>query len=343
MLPAIGRSNQEIFFELLNGASLFFFAWSGISYASGIPSAYTFLKTATSAIFPGLSDKELEILSGVQPEIFYESLLAYVPSEVALQPWMALHPNVASRFGSPPKPNLVHFELVRYSSTNSIPIFTTNFDTLFEDAAAILGLHCTVLLPDALPKFPSTGATICKLHGSISDNCGRPSIDNLYTTMSAITRSNNTWIEALTRLMDRKHICFVGYSGRDLDLFPFIESYTKRSTTREPIWINQTFFNDPSEGPSVRCGAIRLSGLFPYDLFKEIGAVEPSVSAVTQTNFIIGKKGTELALTSLACDFATKSKLTIVDRETLRIQLHAKLGRYSFAHDLLQSDSSIML
>lgn len=323
------RLDTTEFWTLFERGELAFFAGSGICYDSGQPSAEAVLRRTMTAALPEIADDERDALLAIQPEVFYETLLGHVPREVALRPWLSLHPAVAAAHGVPPAPNIVHLELVRYSARTGIPIFTTNFDTLFEAAARQLGLAPRVMLPDDPCPSPRNVPTICKLHGSIGDREQQPDLGTLYTTMTAITRVNVPWIDALVATMRHAHLCFLGYSGKDIDLFPFLQRATRRSDTRPVIWVTRDFATDPCREQAVRAQALQLEGAFPGDVFAQR-------FDVAQDRAPSRPDGPSKALAVLAAETEERMQLDANARETLRAQLHGRRGAYALAYDLSQ-------
>lgn len=275
---------------------------------------------------------DVEELLKLQPEVFYETLLTFSSNnEKTLSLWTALHPHVLARFRQYPTGNIVHKALVKYSAQFGIPSLTTNFDTLFESAAGQGGMKSPVVYLPTQPTpdtFPSNTAKICKLHGSIEAN-GNPDVSSLYTTMTQIAKVNVRWIKYLTTLMKEFHICFVGYSGRDLDLFPLIEGPSHESETKTPIWINKQFSGDPSDGPSKLCKALRLEGLFPSELLARILPHDAqSAPSLVDSNPV---------LSSLASELRTSLDLSADSQQLLHAQLLQKLGQYTQALTLVTS------
>ena len=330
------------FAELYRAGKLVFFAGSGISYGSGLPSAEAVLRKTITVTLPGTHPREQEELCAkIQPEVFYETLLEFESKDHALMLWRALHPSVVQAFGSAPMPNIVHSELVRYWARHSIPVFTTNFDTLFEDAARTLGLPCQVFLPSALPPraWREGTSAICKLHGSIAGKSGDLDLEGILTTMTDISRVNYPWVERLTEMMNSRHICFVGYSGRDIDLFPFIEAATKEVDCPLPVWVNHNFVGDPAEGPSRRCQARRLEGQHPSVLFERLLGAVPLAEAPDSRP----GASASLALDDCAARMAGVLNLPSHAEQLLRIQLLAKLGHYKRAHQELESTPQALI
>lgn len=257
--------------------NLFFFCGSGISYDSYLPSAAEILKLTSQIFLPTNIDKdELSvILNKIQPEIFYEHLLKLTNSVECLDLWKCLHNDYNSSL-----PNKEHIFIVYYSFMHNVPIFTTNFDLMFENAAKILGIEYDIFLPDDNPDDMDNRLNklkICKLHGSISDKAGNLSINSLYSTMTQISKVNTRWIEYICKLMTLKNLCFVGYSGRDLDYFPFIANQVKLTKCCNIVWINNFESCDISNEKATNCKAIKVP-FYPKDYF-------PYFSIYNECNF----------------------------------------------------------
>jgi hypothetical protein len=79
--------------EALKAGDIFFFAGSGISYASNLPSAYAVLEHTVKAFLPDhISENEKrDICSGIQPEVFYESIIGITRSYDCLDIWRSLY------------------------------------------------------------------------------------------------------------------------------------------------------------------------------------------------------------------------------------------------------------
>ena len=199
--------------------------------------------------------------------------LLYLTNSVnSLYLWNSLSPTYLKNYGFPVVPNINHLFIIDYSVKNNVPIFTTNFDTLFEEASKELGYEHKVVLPytqdekDIIESFKNNKikeniAYIFKLHGTIG------SIKSLHTTMTSISRVNFTVINFLEDLCNRKHIVFVGYSGRDIDYFPEIK---KRITELKPFWINKFDKRDETYRNSKEIKAIRIEGKYPSEFFEKI-------------------------------------------------------------------------
>lgn len=247
-----------------------FFCGSGISCASGLPSADQVLRRTASALLPALSRDQLDEIVSIQPEVFYETIInaSQQTPQRCLALWLALHPLAQRRYGVNCVPSYSHIAISEYASKHKRPIFTTNFDTLFERACEMLGKEFIVYSP--LDKPPSQRSPHCvsiiKLHGTIR------SLGSMFTTMTHITKLNRPWLDFFLNEASSSHICILGYSGRDLDLFETI-AIRSISAEKQTFWINK-FADDPSDAASRRCNAIRIEDMYPDDVFKAMGSIK---------------------------------------------------------------------
>jgi len=277
----IHADNRTSLIENFNRGQVFFFAGSGISYLSKMPSAGKILLETSQLFLPQQKEyqhvREMIISSEkkyqIQPELFYEALLYLFNSNETLMLWKSVSSYYLERFGLSVAPNINHLFIVDYSVKNHVPIFTTNFDCLFEEAAKELGYDSQVFLPhteaeeDAIQAFGSGSlknevAYIFKLHGSISIN-ETDSLDSFYTTMISITKANYSVIQFLENLCFSRHIVFVGYSGRDIDYFPEIK---RLSISYRPYWIDR--FHDSSTKDNCKyINALQVK-YYPNEIFE---------------------------------------------------------------------------
>ncbi|HAF62788.1 MAG TPA: hypothetical protein DCK95_10760 [Anaerolineaceae bacterium] len=125
---------EKYFVEQYNKGGLMFFAGSGICYDSNLPSASSILLHTANVFFPKRISRERKesICSSIQPEVFYEILLNLTRSIDCLKIWRVLLDSEQDHYKINCQPNIVHYFTVDYSLRFNLPIFTTNFDTMFE-------------------------------------------------------------------------------------------------------------------------------------------------------------------------------------------------------------------
>ncbi|MCG7536806.1 SIR2 family protein [Pseudoalteromonas sp. OOF1S-7] len=327
-------NEAEVAIEKLKSGEVFFFAGSGISYASNLPSAYAVLEHTVNALLPEnlAAEEKSNICKSIQPEVFYESVIGMTQTYESLNIWKSLYKGAQANHQVECEPNLAHLFIAEYSNRNRLPIITTNFDSMFEQAAEALGVKYRVFLPsDAPPCLDEELLCICKVHGSIQDHQGEYSPQSLWMTMTQITAVNTKWIEYISGVMERKHLCFVGYSGRDIDLFPYLSEAPVKRAAKRIVWVNR-FDGDYSDNLSRACNALRIN-LWPSELF------ELSLSALAMSEFRAKKANQDhenrvaALLTYLETDLIQKNLLSVYEKALMYCILLAKLGKYRKAYE----------
>ncbi|MGH8611240.1 MAG: SIR2 family protein [Gammaproteobacteria bacterium] len=261
----------EDFKGKFDAGEIIFFAGSGICYDSGLPTAADVLSRTAACTLPDLQESEMEevekIIGTIQPELFYETLISLTEGgSTTLSLWNSLCGVTQKRFGFKVGPNINHTAIVSNSALHRNPIFTTNFDTLFEDACKASAIPYCPYLPSQKNNdfFRDTRVRIVKLHGCINHS------KSMLHTMTNITRKNLFWLDVLKESVRNKALCIVGYSGRDLDIFPTIKMLGREPTyCAKVLWIND-FNNDYSDQASNECNALRIENKYPAEVFAEI-------------------------------------------------------------------------
>lgn len=327
--------------DKINNGEIFFFAGSGISFDSCMPSAGRILSKTAEIFLPrddGFQKIKEKIIFNennylIQPEVFYENLLYLTNSINSLYLWNSLSPNYLNKYGFPVVPNINHLFIVDYSIKNNVPIFTTNFDTLFEEASKELGYKHKIVLPytegeeDTIELFKKNKtekntAYIFKLHGTIG------SIKTLHTTMTSISKVNFYVIDFLEYLCSRKHITFVGYSGRDIDYFPEIK---KRTMELKPFWISKFDKRDETYRNSEEIKAIRVEGEYSSKFFEEINDNQKIKNKEIKINIDVNEK----IFTDIQKDIKNTIEWNKEDKILLLGLLCKEIGGYEIAYDML--------
>lgn len=251
--------------------------------------------------------------------------------------WKCLHGNYNCSL-----PTKEHIFIVKYSWDNKIPILTTNFDMMFEDAARFLNIKYDVFLPDDEPPREYKQLQICKLHASISDKEGKISTESLYLTMTQICKMNTEWINFILQLMNNKNLCIVGYSGRDLDYFPFIANYSKNDDSKPIVWINK--FSDcgyNSEEKANNCKSIKIPH-YPKEYFPSVdeyrGLYQKIDDLMHELNQDKGDKVSEFnqnKRTSLISNLKNSNLLSEHEKSLFYAILLHTLGKYQLAYKQL--------
>lgn len=275
-------SAREQFIADYHSGRLVFFTGAGVSRDSGAVMPPQILKASADLFLPAGRHHAADVdevlhgkgaagapLDGIQPEIFYENLLTIADDPRALSLWRALSPHWLGGRGDELRPNANHLAIVAHAARHGRPVFTMNFDMLFEAAAGRLGIPVETNVVGAAGKierrdFASGVLHLFKLHGSILVD-GRESLGSLATTMHAISAVNPPMLDLLQDLARRHVLAFVGYSGCDIDYFPVLAG---NEFGAAPYWF------DPLADPVTQSHAERLGARilpdFPARLFAEI-------------------------------------------------------------------------
>lgn len=241
-----------------------FFAGAGISMGSGLPRAMGLIVPVALHYFPTkrvvipppnpddpldkwkVELKEREDAPGkdsplvfgrdILPEELYSILLEHLPERdraACVGMFGCLRPN--KRHGYFPKPNFVHCFIVLYSYVHDVPVFTVNFDPMFELACEQQGLPYrayTFRDMDAYEKDCAgdgdRAVRICKVHGSVGLSDDESFEHRMIKTTAEAISNDDGWADLITGLMGDHDLAFAGYSGRDVDFYPAIRSAALR-------------------------------------------------------------------------------------------------------------------
>jgi hypothetical protein len=202
------------------------------------------------------------------PEIYYETLMDVVGQDV-VDVWSVLdlwrHDRRLTRFAL--GPSAVHRALALLAWRSRIPLATTNFDLLLEQAVRGLGLR-----PDRANPADDAVA-ILKLHGSVDEP------ETIRTTLRTITVTDDAALRGLGRWFrdPRATVCLIGYSGRDLDLFPHVCGWE----LRDAWWLDLAFDDKhaihrwPQGFRAVRADAARWADA----ILARLGGASPAAAA----------------------------------------------------------------
>lgn len=241
------EANKRELFDSLKKQNCFFFTGSGISLSSQVASVSDVLGHTCNVFLPeyesdfshvpgkiSLSRKDY-ICNYIQPELFYSILLDFAQDETVLGMWNCLkQDHYTKRYI--PKPNFIHYFIVVYSYLSKVPIFTMNYDKMFESACEMLNIPYFVHVDTSRLSEHKERVAICKLHGDLQENTGdKVTSNDIGTTMSSISKKNSKWLQYINDNMKQYDMCIWGYSGRDIDYFPFIKDYPN-TTNKKRFW-----------------------------------------------------------------------------------------------------------
>jgi hypothetical protein len=269
-------SDREDFIAAFEAGKIVFFAGAGASRDSGAVMPADVLRASAKLFLPReskFSQDRTHVLKarlpagyeGIQPELFYENLLAVREDRGLLGLWRVLSPTWLQTQGAELAPNANHLALAAYAARTGIPIFTTNFDMLFEAAAIALRLpRRTYVAAEPSLQEPCPGVVrVVKLHGSIELD-DRVNLESLQSTMESITAVDEGFVSAILGACVGRTLTFVGYSGCDIDYFPVLSA---PSLSPRPFWFVPP--NDASTAARARLIGARIVSQLPGELFRE--------------------------------------------------------------------------
>jgi hypothetical protein len=180
--------------------------------------------------------QDKQLIAHALPELYHEILLHLGDGDTreiwrVLSLWETAPELTRHHLG----PNLIHLSTVYLAWRSRTPLITVNFDQMLERAAEHLGLEAWTSF-DAVTD--DDGVAIWKLHGSIDD----PS--SIRTTLQSITASHPEQLAKVRSELGRAQGCLIGYSGRDIDFFPFLCQWAEAHPV---LWINLDFRNTAAE------------------------------------------------------------------------------------------------
>lgn len=221
MLDLESRVTADSLLAAIREKRVAFFVGSGVSigYPACLPGVRSLLKCGASLFLPaGTVAPE-----GLWPEVFYHEATAFVGGK-ALTAFDVLAQGQSM-------PTASHYAIVSAAIGADAPIITTNFDQLLEQAALeVLGRKPVVVGPAGPFGQHVRAFSIWKVHGTVGDD--------ILSTMPRITQPNRELLAALGELTKEWHLCFVGYSGSDIDLFPMIQALSEKEGLMRPFWID---------------------------------------------------------------------------------------------------------
>jgi hypothetical protein len=234
-MPYLAGELEELIkrsLRVLDGDPMVFFLGAGASAPapSCMPQPWPIQAAAFECVAPAGAEADADFIAASLPEIYHE-VLAEIGGEETRRIWSVLSlweaPSAAGQLGRfELGPNLVHLLSTYLAWKSGTPLVTVNFDEMLERAAVRLGLNGTTSL-DARTRGDSVA--IWKLHGTVGD------LASIRTTLQAITASDPRVLQAVEREFDHASGCLIGYSGRDIDFFPFLCGWSR---THPIYWLS---------------------------------------------------------------------------------------------------------
>lgn len=228
-------------------------AGSGISISAPacVPGVWPFLERTTAALQRSASymPSDTGYSERLFPEACYGAIGEAFETDSHLKVWTVFDPQVAEVLGA--HPNAGHLAFASLAAGNRWPILTTNFDCFLEEAARVQGHSVELVIPTfrAIHHLsqPPHATVIVKLHGSATD----------YRTIRATAADLSRCARLLRQLEfvpQVGRVLIAGYSGRDLDLFPWLAD---NFAGDQVLWIDRDF---PAGHRAYALNALRWEG-----------------------------------------------------------------------------------
>jgi hypothetical protein len=223
------------------GKKMAFFVGAGISVGSGLPNFKDFSKDLISSIGPlGWDSKEIEMIcDNLRPEVLIQAI-QQVLGDGILDFFGWLDSGTAN-------PNH-HF--LALALKNGHCVFTTNVDTLIEQACEQLGTPCDLIVDkddyDALIKRSpgdrpqiDFSSRLFKLHGSIaSHGDGLAKYESIRFALDQVGLGLiGAQRETLTSCLSNYDFVFLGYSGNDhFSVLPVLKEEDPKIRAKNIYW-----------------------------------------------------------------------------------------------------------
>lgn len=280
------ENNKNELLDCLIGKRGLFFTGSGISIESGVAKVYDVLQHTCNKFLVGFDksheyvpqyvpQKEMSrkdyICKMVQPELFYSVLLECTGDDRVLEMWNCLKRDHFTEDYTP-QPNIIHYFIVAYSHFAKVPIFTVNYDKMFESACEKLRLPYHVYVDRPTDKSVESQVVICKLHGNLRENSeNEVTRDDIATTMSDISKKSD-FADYVERNIKTHDVCIWGYSGRDADYFPILQN--SHYEDRKFFWTigkreESEIYKQTEKNASSLHNVVKITG-YPSDMKDEL-------------------------------------------------------------------------
>ncbi len=136
------------------------------------------------------------------------------------------------------KPNICHISIADLCRQGLVrAIVTTNFDCYLEQSLLALQVPYRKLVPPVQAQHSSKELLLVKIHGDLDTP------ESIVLTLSRAAQPMAAELARLLRdLMSGQDLVILGYSGRDLDVFPIlVDSARKIVANRGRVWINDLY------------------------------------------------------------------------------------------------------
>ncbi|MEU8006391.1 SIR2 family protein [Catellatospora sp. NPDC049111] len=259
---------------------------SGISLSqpTSAPSVWPFLERTTLLMeeAAGFTPVDRGYVKRIFPESCYGAIAEAFQTDTLLKVWNVFSWATANDLGA--HPNAGHMAVAALAAERRWPVITTNFDRFIEAAAWQQGLRVDVSLPPQRPRATAfaqmAGAvTLVKVHGTAG------AYQTIRSTAADLSRLSRV-IGSFTFEPEVRRVLVIGYSGRDLDLFPFI---ARQAAACDVLWVDPKF--DADHRAHTLANTVRYQGAWE-DLASDI---VPAVMAVPSPRPSTSLEGAYLA------------------------------------------------
>lgn len=197
----------------------FLFVGAGISFDSQLPSWQGFINNCVSTAFKNnISVDELASIHSIDKgDIWLIDAAREEAKKRKITEYNLIYDSLWGKSPEKIKPTPLHFLLIKYAKLMKVPIFTTNYDTLLEEAAKILNITVTkyekVTSTSNFNKF-----CIVYLHGRLQKSKVKSNERRTVASkVSYLQDFNNTpkLISEFRDLLQKKSCLFIGTSLKD--------------------------------------------------------------------------------------------------------------------------------
>lgn len=210
-------TNIDSIIKSARKGNLIVFCGAGVSMLapSNSPSWWEIYYTASKALYNRFSEGFPEFSLPIEFEELFDSLTTQQLADLIVQEFSGATFVENLQVVDIADPNENHRLLVSLANKDKISGFvTTNFDTLLERSASILGIKLSIRTPefttaDTIPRY---SIPLIKLHGSAVD------ATNLVETSSQKSKEfPDEFIKSWEKIISGKDVLVIGYSGADLN------------------------------------------------------------------------------------------------------------------------------
>lgn len=144
------------------------------------------------------------------------------------------------------EPSVTHYLIVQYAFKFNVPIVTTNYDDLFEEACKKLNLKPKIY--SSRSSIPSSiGFSIIYIHGRIprdksemkKNKKGQKPVTGFYSYYEEFNNNNNKALTYFKKLLNEKHCLFVGTSMKDHNVNRILYQNSKTKKSHYHFWFSQ--------------------------------------------------------------------------------------------------------